>query len=82
MVGDYDGDGRFDAAVYRVGENVWYILQSSDNQPRYVRWGAAGDRVSIAAEFLTDPPAHFRPTQMGILFVQRAHRRALPDSAA
>ncbi len=34
---DYDGDQRADLAVFRGG--VWYIKQSTTNQPRYVKLG-------------------------------------------
>lgn len=27
--GDYDGDGKLDAAVFRPSDTVWYILRSS-----------------------------------------------------
>lgn len=37
--GDYDGDGITDAAVWRPETGCWYILQSSDAKPLYVRWG-------------------------------------------
>jgi hypothetical protein len=39
VYGDYDRDGRMDVAVFRKTDGVWYILQSSDNQPRYEYWG-------------------------------------------
>jgi len=41
--GDFDGDGKLDAAVYRASDNIWYIRQSSNNQPRYAQWGNASD---------------------------------------
>jgi hypothetical protein len=40
--GDYDGDGKFDLAVYRFGtapDNNFIVLKSSDNQPLYQPWG-------------------------------------------
>jgi hypothetical protein len=43
--GDYDSDGRIDIAVFRPTDGVWYIRQSSDDQPRYEYWGNTGDRA-------------------------------------
>jgi hypothetical protein len=39
--GDYDGDGKFDIAVYRFGltpANNYIILRSSDGAGQYVQW--------------------------------------------
>ena len=44
LVGDFDGDGKRDATVFRPSTQIWYILQSSNNQPRYERWGASTDK--------------------------------------
>ncbi len=38
---DYDGDGRFDIAVFRAG--VWYIIESSTGNYRSEFWGKSGD---------------------------------------
>src|SRR5262245_59500460 len=38
---DYDGDGKADITVYRVG--TWYILRSSDGVQTAVGWGTVGD---------------------------------------
>lgn len=41
--GDYDGDGKFDVAVYRIGtlqpSNTYIILRSSDGQATYQTFG-------------------------------------------
>lgn len=40
--GDYDGDGKFDAAVYRFGlspANTYIVLQSLDGNVTYNQWG-------------------------------------------
>ena len=42
--GDFDGDGKLDAAVYRAADNVWYIRQSGDSQLKSERWGLAADK--------------------------------------
>lgn len=38
---DYDGDGKFDIAVFRAG--VWHIIESSTGNYRYEIWGTSGD---------------------------------------
>ena len=40
MVGDYDGDGKTDLAVYRDG--TWYIQQSSEGYAEF-QWGITSD---------------------------------------
>jgi uncharacterized delta-60 repeat protein len=47
---DFDGDGRVDATVFRPSDGVWYILQSSNNQPRFAHWGLASDK-RISGDF-------------------------------
>jgi len=48
--GDFDGDGRMDAAVFRPSDGIWYIQQSSNAQVRYERWGLASDK-RVAGDF-------------------------------
>ncbi len=46
--GDYDGDGRFDIAIFRNeadGTGTFFILQSSNNSVRAVRFGLGTDLV-------------------------------------
>ncbi|CAN5380258.1 hypothetical protein BH10ACI1_BH10ACI1_08770 [soil metagenome] len=40
--GDYDGDGKFDIAIFRFGtapDNNWIVLKSSDGGSIYQQWG-------------------------------------------
>lgn len=46
-MGDYDGDGRQDIAVFRRSNGLWAILQSSNNAERYEFWGALNDFPSV-----------------------------------
>jgi len=43
--GDYDGDIKADAAIWRANAGVWIIPKSSTNNTSYMfaAWGAAGD---------------------------------------
>ena len=43
--GDFDGDGRLDAAVFRPSTATWYIRQSSNGQLRTEQFGLATDKL-------------------------------------
>ena len=48
--GDYDGDGVDDICIYRAGatagaQSSFWVLQSSDNIPKYFAWGVNGDQA-------------------------------------
>jgi hypothetical protein len=52
--GDYDGDGIIDIAVFRRSNGVWYILQSSNNLPRYEFWGQANTDFPCPGDYDRD----------------------------
>ncbi|MDX2020042.1 MAG: VCBS repeat-containing protein [Deltaproteobacteria bacterium] len=41
--GDYDGDGKSDAAAYRIADGLWSIAPSSGAAPYSRAWGLEGD---------------------------------------
>lgn len=43
--GDFDGDGKQDAAIFRATDRRWYVLQTSTGALSVRAWGAAGDML-------------------------------------
>jgi len=43
VVGDYNGDGTTDVAVYRESTGVWWVMPSGGAAPWSVLFGGPGD---------------------------------------
>lgn len=66
--GDFDGDGRMDATVFRASDGIWYVLQSSNAQPRYAHWGVVSDK-RVAGDFDGDGKTDFAVFRDGVWYV-------------
>ncbi|MDQ4121097.1 MAG: FG-GAP-like repeat-containing protein [Acidobacteriota bacterium] len=58
VVGDYDGDGKLDAAVFRPSIAYWYISRSSDNVFEQRQFGVSTD-IPVPADFDGDGRTNF-----------------------
>jgi len=64
LLGDFDGDGRLDPAVFRPSTATWIILKSSVNQITQTTFGLSTD-IPVPADYDGDGQANiavFRPS--------------------
>ncbi len=57
VIGDYDGDGRSDAAIYVPATGMWSV-QGSKAGPMTRQWGVAGD-IPVPADYDADGRTDF-----------------------
>lgn len=50
VVGDYEGDGRTDVAVWRPATGQWFVKLSSLNAYSVLSWGASAD-IPVPADY-------------------------------
>ena len=71
MRGDFDGDGKQDAAIFRPANAVWYILQSSNGQLRTDSWGLASDKF-VNADYDGDGKADLGVFRNGTWYIKQS----------
>jgi hypothetical protein len=71
MRGDFDGDGKLDAAVFRPSNAVWYIRQSSNNQLRTAHWGLSSDKF-VPADYDGDGKTDLAVFRSGVWYIRQS----------
>ncbi len=71
MRGDFDGDGKADAAVFRPSSQLWMINQSSNGVVRYDRWGIATDKF-VPGDFDGDGKNDLAVFRNGVWYIRRS----------
>lgn len=69
--GDFDGDGRMDAAIFRPSNSIWYIFQSSNGQIRYEDFGFATDK-RVSGDFDGDGKTDLAVFRNGLWTVKQS----------
>jgi FG-GAP-like repeat len=82
VIGDYDGDGRSDTAVYRPSVGAWYFLRSSNNSFGSANFGISSD-VPVPGDYDGDGKndfAVFRPSE-SYWYIQQSSNGAVRAQA-
>ncbi len=71
MRGDFDGDGKMDATVFRPSTGVWYILQSLNGAARYENWGLSSDKF-VPADYDGDSKTDLAVFRGGVWYIKQS----------